>query len=538
MFRILGLKPNGPQQESAMMTNLKVGHRLALGFGTLVAMLLAVAGLALWGMGQMRASTVEINTNWLPSVEALAQMNTAKSDFRVLEFRHVLTTDEKGMAEVEQRMAAKLAEFEKLRDAYVKMISSEEERRIYEAFAADWKAYQQVHDRMLALSRKNETEEAKKLMFGESRALYESAAATLLKDVDLNHKGALGEGANSDRIAATSRTNMIAGAALAIALAVGLALLVTRSIVRQLGGEPSEATQLATAIAAGDLTRSIAVKTDDHASLMSRLAVMQQSLQRVVSGVRENSESVATASAQIAQGNQDLSQRTEEQASALQQTAATMEQLNTTVRHNTDSAKQANGLAQGASTIAAKGGEVVDQVVATMQGISDSSRKIGDIIGVIDGIAFQTNILALNAAVEAARAGEQGRGFAVVASEVRSLAQRSAEAAKEIKSLIGRSVEQVEQGTVLVDQAGKTMSEIVGSIRRVSDIVAEITSASVEQSSGISQVGDAVSQMDQVTQQNAALVEESAAAAASLKGQARQLVQAVAVFKLPNEAHC
>jgi len=214
-----------------------------------------------------------------------------------------------------------------------------------------------------------------------------------------------------------------------------------------------------------------------------------------------------------------------------------MEQLSTTVRHNADSAaQQANQLAQGATTIAATGGEVVGQVVATMQGISDSSRKIGDIIGVIDGIAFQTNILALNAAVEAARAGEQGRGFAVVASEVRSLAQRSAQAAKEIKVLIGHSVEQVEQGTLRVDRAGKTRGEIVGSIRRVSDIVAKITSASVEQSSGISQVGDAVGQMDQVTQQNAALVEESAAAAESPKGQAQQLVQAVAVFKLPNEA--
>jgi methyl-accepting chemotaxis protein len=246
---------------------------------------------------------------------------------------------------------------------------------------------------------------------------------------------------------------------------------------------------------------------------------------------------VATASAQIAQGNQDLSSRTEEQASALQQTAATMEQLGTTVRSNADSAKQANQLALGASAVAAQGGDVVGKVVTTMQGINDSSRKIGDIIGVIDGIAFQTNILALNAAVEAARAGEQGRGFAVVASEVRSLAQRSAEAAKEIKALIGRSVEQVEQGTALVDQAGKTMGEIVGSIQRVSDIVAEITAASAEQSDGVQQVGDAVSQMDQATQQNAALVEESAAAAESLKGQAQQLVQAVAVFKLSHEGH-
>ncbi len=275
---------------------------------------------------------------------------------------------------------------------------------------------------------------------------------------------------------------------------------------------------------------------DEVGDILAALNSMRAKVATVISSVRSSAESVATASAQIAQGNQELSSRTEEQASSLQQTSATMEQLGATVRNNADSAKQANQLAQGASAVAAQGGEVVGKVVTTMQSINDSSRKISDIISVIDGIAFQTNILALNAAVEAARAGEQGRGFAVVASEVRSLAQRSAEAAKEIKTLIGRSVEQVEQGTELVDQAGKTMGEIVGSIQRVSDIVAEITSASVEQSSGVQQVGEAVSQMDRTTQQNAALVEESAAAAESLKGQAQQLVQAVAVFKLsPNE---
>jgi len=276
----------------------------------------------------------------------------------------------------------------------------------------------------------------------------------------------------------------------------------------------------------------IQVKQGDTTSLMAQLRIMQESLARVVDGVRQNSESVAIASAQIAQGNTDLSQRTEEQASALQQTAATMDELGATVRNNADNARQANQLALGASSVAAKGGEVVGQVVDTMKGISDSSRKIAEIIAVIDGIAFQTNILALNAAVEAARAGEQGRGFAVVASEVRNLAQRSASAAKEIKELISTSVERVENGTALVDQAGKTMSEIVGAIKRVADIVGEISAASAEQSAGVGQVGQAVTQMDQATQQNAALVEESAAAAESLRGRAQQLVQAVAVFKL------
>jgi len=271
---------------------------------------------------------------------------------------------------------------------------------------------------------------------------------------------------------------------------------------------------------------------DEVGEFVAALDRMRNEMSHVVSTVRRNSDSVATASSQIAQGNQDLSGRTEQQASSLQQTASSMEQLGSTVRQNADNARQANQLAQGASSVAARGGEVVSQVVDTMKGINDSSRKIADIISVIDGIAFQTNILALNAAVEAARAGEQGRGFAVVAGEVRNLAQRSAEAAKEIKSLISTSVDRVEQGTELVDQAGSTMQEIVASIKRVSDIIGEISAASAEQSSGVAQVGNAVSQMDQATQQNAALVEESAAAAESLKQQAQQLVQAVSVFKV------
>ena len=323
---------------------------------------------------------------------------------------------------------------------------------------------------------------------------------------------------------------------LLIALFVGAVLLLgafSWHIGALLQRRIAQAREVAEQVRDGDLhTQRQDTARDEISPLLKALGEMQQALARVVGTVRSNADSVATASAQIAQGNQDLSGRTEQQASALQQTAATMEQLSTTVRNNADAARQANQLAQGASAVAARGGEVVGQVVATMQSINDSSRRIGDIINVIDGIAFQTNILALNAAVEAARAGEQGRGFAVVAAEVRSLAQRSAEAAKETKALINHSVEQVEQGTELVDRAGKTMDEIVGAIGRVTDIVGEITSASVEQSSGVQQVGQAVTLMDQATQQNAALVEESAAAAESLRSQAQRLVQAVAVFRL------
>ena len=326
--------------------------------------------------------------------------------------------------------------------------------------------------------------------------------------------------------------------AIAFALTVATIAMLTMALwlARRLTLPMAHAVGIADRLAQGDLTSAIhPTGNDETVQLLQSLARMQGSVSGIVREVKGNAELVAMASTEIAQGNNDLSMRTEEQASALEQTAATMDQLGTTVRHNADNAQQANRMAQGASAVAAQGGEVVGEVVTTMQGINDSSRKIGDIISVIDGIAFQTNILALNAAVEAARAGEQGRGFAVVASEVRSLAQRSAAAAKEIKSLIGRSVEQVEHGTILVDRAGKTMGEIVSSIQRVSDIVAEITSASAEQSSGVQQVGQAVSQMDQATQQNAALVEQSAAAAESLKTQAQQLVQAVAAFRLPEE---
>jgi methyl-accepting chemotaxis protein len=342
----------------------------------------------------------------------------------------------------------------------------------------------------------------------------------------------IGSGVYEDTVDAIfwSRLFTFAGGSLVfIGLLVAFCTAVARSIVRPV----SEAVRIAQTVAAGDLTSQIEVEGNDEASqLLRALKDMNESLVRIVGEVRTSTDTIATASAQIASGNMDLSVRTESQASSLEKTASSMEELTSTVKQNADNARQANQLAVSASEVAVKGGSVVTQVVDTMGSINASSKKIVDIIGVIDGIAFQTNILALNAAVEAARAGEQGRGFAVVASEVRSLAQRSASAAKEIKTLIGDSVDKVDIGAKLVDQAGATMQEIVDSVRRVTDIMSEITAASQEQMSGIEQVNEAVTQMDAGTQQNAALVEEAAAAAQSLRDQAGKLSQVVSVFKL------
>ena len=366
----------------------------------------------------------------------------------------------------------------------------------------------------------------------ESRVIEE----VLQKMVAQNDQLAKASMENVSSTYKASRLMMVVLVLGAIVASVGLGVAMARMLGMQIGGEPAYAAGIVDRVAAGDLTVHVDIRKGDTRSLLYAIQRMQLELARVISQIRQASGTIATASSQIAAGNHDLSSRTEEQASSLEETAASMEELTSTVKQNADNARQANQLAVSASSVAVKGGSVVAEVVGTMGAINASSRKIVDIIGVIDGIAFQTNILALNAAVEAARAGEQGRGFAVVAAEVRNLAQRSAAAAKEIKTLIGDSVDKVEEGSKQVAEAGKTMDEIVDSVKRVTDIMAEITAASQEQTAGIEQINQAITQMDQVTQQNAALVEEAAAAASSLQEQASGLSQVVSVFKV-NDGH-
>ena len=508
-------------------SNLQIGTRLMLAFAAVLVITAAIATIGVWRLGSLKDTSHEIGTVELQR-SLLAQRWASQITINWVRASAALkTTDVSYIDALQKDMAATSKAISDDQKQLESMMEDEASKALMAKVAKDRKTY--VDARAALIKRQKDGENISDAVDRELRPLAE----TYLKSVDdvaQHARKILAQmQEEADAVAAQSQVALGGGAAISVVLGILFALLATRSITRPI----QEAASSAEAIASGDLARAIQAEGKDEAArLLLALATMRENLARIVSNVRQNAEGVSTASAEIATGNQDLSMRTEQQASALQETAASMEELGSTVKHNADNARQANQLAQSASTVAVQGGEVVAQVVDTMKGINESSRKINDIISVIDGIAFQTNILALNAAVEAARAGEQGRGFAVVAGEVRALAGRSAEAAKEIKQLITDSVQRVEQGSALVDRAGSTMDEVVASIRRVTDIMGEISAASSEQSQGVSQVGEAINLMDQATQQNAALVEESAAAAASLKTQAQQLVAAVSVFKL------
>jgi methyl-accepting chemotaxis protein len=509
------------------MKNLRIGARLSIGFALVLMVGLLVAGYGSFALRQISDEVDLLTKDKMLKIDQIAQIKDNLNIVARSARNIVLLEDLKAKATEKDRISQTGAKNKALIEQLDLSIQTPRGKALLKDAAQARAAYIVELDKALALGMSNQRTEATALLMG-TVSQQQTAYFKALDDFIGFQKDLMTEAVEGIHTSAALTSQLMMGVALASALAGAfVAWGVTRSIVHPL----HQAIEAAGHIKNGNLTHAITVSShDETGQLLLAMRDMQASLGHLVSEVRGNADSVATASSQIAQGNSDLSERTEQQASALQQTAATMDELGSTIKQSADNAQQANQLAQGASTVAIRGGEVVGQVVETMRGISESSRKIGDIIGTIDGIAFQTNILALNAAVEAARAGEQGRGFAVVATEVRTLAQRSADAAKEIKRLITDSVERVEQGSTLVGQAGQTMDEVVAAIRRVTDIVGEISAAAIEQSSGVQQVGEAVGQMDRMTQQNAALVEESAAAAESLKDQAQALVGTVGAF--------
>jgi len=522
-----------------MFNNLRIGPRLALAFGLVLGLLCVMAGISAWQMGRLAANTARFADDLVPSFAVQHQVTLQLGQERRKEYRHILAQDAAEMDQIGSEIAGYRQSVAGLLDKYEKeYVSDDEDERRLEKVRSALAAYYAQWEPLRALSRQTATDptrldEAARMMTGPSSKAFRDVDAAIQDWWNYNVQLSDNETRASKQTWADARLTLVVMVGAALALGSAAAMAITRSITVPIG----RAVQVATTVAAGDLGSRIVVSgRDEAAQLLRALSGMNDSLSRIVGQVRASSDSIATGSAQIASGNADLSQRTEEQASNLQQTVASMAQLSGTVKASAETAGQASQLAAGASAAAVKGGEMVATVVQTMQDIAVSSRRIADIIGVIDGIAFQTNILALNAAVEAARAGEQGRGFAVVASEVRSLAGRSAEAAREIKSLIGAGVERVETGARQVDVAGASMADIVAQVRRVSQLIDEISHGAGEQSAGIAHVGGAVSQLDQVTQQNAALVEESAAAAESLKNQAANLAEAVRIFKLAGAA--
>ena len=512
------------------LANAKVGVRLAFAFSLILFITLVIAGIGVWRLQELADTTRQLTTTDNDRLRAAVKWHNAVEQNWLRTQTALLDADITNLASWKQEIRKTAEESDVARKTITDLIVAGEGINLLKEIEIARDAYRKPREALL--ERRKAGEDVIDAVERDLKPQAEAYIAAITRMEERQSSLYDQTRHEADQKAAQGRVILIVGAVIALLLGIVLSYLLTRSITVPL----QQAARTAGQIAEGDLTQPIvATGRDEAARLLQALQHMQNNLSQLVSGVRSNAESVAIASAEISQGNNNLSSRTEQQASALEETAASMEELGSTVRQNADNARQANHLAMNASSVAVQGGHVVAEVVDTMKGINDSSRKIADIIGVIDGIAFQTNILALNAAVEAARAGEQGRGFAVVAGEVRSLAQRSAEAAKEIKSLINASVERVEQGTHLVDKAGATMTEVVNAIRRVTDIMGEISAASSEQSAGVSQVGEAITQMDHATQQNAALVEESAAAADSLKTQAAQLVQTVAVFRIAQE---
>ncbi len=514
------------------LRRMKLGTMLGMGFLAVIVVCVCVAGfgwMKLHDQGEQLRVLAEDRMGNLARLQSLK--DNANVSARVVR-NLALITDPAQMAEESRRLDEVVARNGLVMKELDQRLQTEQARRLFADIRQARQPFVETMRQAGDLGLANQGDAARDLIMGRLRSLQTTYFDAVEALVDYQKAQTQATVDGSLRSVAEDGVAMLVLTLLAAALGSLVAWMITRTVKQQLGGEPSYAAGVARQIAQGDLSVRVQLAPGDTSSLLHAMEDMRAGLARVVADVRQSSESIATGASQIASGNADLSQRTEEQASNLEQTAASMEEMNATVKLNADTVRTATQLAASSSQAATGGGKIVDRVVATMEQITASSRKIEDIIGVIDSIAFQTNILALNAAVEAARAGEQGRGFAVVASEVRSLAQRSAGAAKEIKALIGESVSKVDEGSGLVSETGSAMKDIVQQAQRVADLIGEIGAATAEQADGVAQVGDAVVQLDQVTQQNAALVEESAAAAASLNAQAARLVDLVSLFKL------
>ncbi|MBR7636870.1 methyl-accepting chemotaxis protein [Janthinobacterium lividum] len=513
------------------LTQFKIGTRLGIGFAVVLGLLVAVLLVGLYSMGQLSARTHDIVAD--KNVK-MAAANTMSDNVRNI----TLAITSIVVAPTEALVQAELAKIGEARKKYgaaketlQKKISTDKETALMAELDAALKSGAPLNNKVIELRNAGQTEEAIAFLTQQAAPSLKRVLGALDSLVAYEGEQAAQAATDAETLSASARASMIALGSVAVLLGAFVAWIITRSITRPINA----AVGVAETVASGDLSSHIVVNSSDETGrLLGALKAMNDSLLGVVAQVRNGTDAISTASSEIAAGNLDLSSRTEEQASSLEETASAMEELTSTVKQNADNARQANQLAKSASEVAVRGGSIVSQVVDTMGTINESSKKIVDIIGVIDGIAFQTNILALNAAVEAARAGEQGRGFAVVATEVRNLAQRSAGAAKEIKELIAASVANVDTGSRLVNEAGQTMGDIVDSIVRVTDIMGEITSATHEQTIGIEQINMAIAQMDEVTQQNAALVEEAAAASQSMQEQAGELAHVVGFFKTGN----
>jgi methyl-accepting chemotaxis protein len=513
----------------AWFYNLRISRKLLISFCLILSLTCSLGAFSVSQLAKVNQASVEIATNWLPSISVALDLKVALSRVRAIQLQHILSVKEQDFAQNEKELEQQNQLIRQKISDFAPLANTDIEKTVIAKLAREFNDILSIQKKVLAISRANKMAEAHALHMAEFTPLY----FRILSDADTLASVNLKGSKEADKVAhdtfQLSRIMILSLLLLSTFLGIAMATWVSRLVVKPL----QQAVDVARRVADGDLTTAInPLSKDETGQLMLALKAMTDSLSKIVNEVRLGTDCIATASTEIATGNLDLSSRTEQQASSLQETSSSVSDLTVAVKQNAESANHANQLAVSAGKIATEGGEVVAKVVETMESINTSSKKISDIIGVIDGIAFQTNILALNAAVEAARAGEQGRGFAVVASEVRNLAQRSASAAKDIKSLIDDSVTKVDTGSKLVEHAGATMQNIVSSVQRVTDIVGEISSSSRTQSTRIEQVNQSILQMDEVTQQNAALVEQAAAAAQSLQDQAGKLAQVVSVFRL------